>query len=194
MPTVVDSTRQALLDAAREFVQTRGYNGFSFRDLAEQVGITTASIHYHFPTKAHLGRELVIRYCEAMLQVTRQIEARTDDPIERLSRFCDHLRTASKNGTRLCMCGMFGAEFATLPEMVQAEVRRLFESSESWIAGQLVRGRETGQIRFEGDPARAGAGVFAALQGGMLAACAFRDPARFDAAAECILANLTSTP
>ena len=62
MPSAPESTRHALLDAAGELAQTRGYNAFSFRDLSERIGVTTASIHYHFPSKADLGRELVIRY------------------------------------------------------------------------------------------------------------------------------------
>ena len=37
------------LNLAETLVRTRGYNGFSYRDLAEQIGIKTASIHYRFP-------------------------------------------------------------------------------------------------------------------------------------------------
>jgi len=47
---------ERLLDLAQEFIQTCGYNAFSYRDLAEATGITTASIHYHFRTKSDLGR------------------------------------------------------------------------------------------------------------------------------------------
>ena len=52
-------TRMEIIDLAERLVRVRGYNGFSYRDLAEQIGIKTASIHYHFPTKADLGEAMV---------------------------------------------------------------------------------------------------------------------------------------
>src|SRR5579862_1588267 len=56
------STRDRILDIAQRLIQSRGYNAFSFDDLAEELDIRTASIHYHFPTKADLGIALLRRY------------------------------------------------------------------------------------------------------------------------------------
>ena len=53
------STRQKLIDSARHFIQTRGYNGFSYADVAEQVQVRKASIHHHFPAKSDLARAVV---------------------------------------------------------------------------------------------------------------------------------------
>lgn len=193
MPPASDSTREALLDAAREFAQTRGYNAFSFRDLAERVSVTTASIHYHFPTKADLGRELVIRYRQDLQAAVRQIEARTSDPVERLDRFCGILRNSLKKGTKMCLCGMFGAEYATLPGPVQSEVRELFSACEGWLGALLDSGRVAGAFTFTGDSTRLAQTIFASLQGGMLAACAFEDESRFNGVSDSILAAVGVT-
>ena len=48
--------------AARLTVQDRGYGGLSFRELAKDVGIKSASIHHYFPTKGELGSALAARY------------------------------------------------------------------------------------------------------------------------------------
>ncbi len=48
-----------IVKVAETLIQTKGYNAFSYRDIAAQVGIKTASIHYHFPTKADLGKAVV---------------------------------------------------------------------------------------------------------------------------------------
>lgn len=37
---------RAILDAAQGLAQTRGYNGFSYADVAAQLGVTKASLHY----------------------------------------------------------------------------------------------------------------------------------------------------
>ena len=49
------STSHRILDVAEYLMQTRGYNGFSYADVAGEIGITKASLHHHFSTKAALG-------------------------------------------------------------------------------------------------------------------------------------------
>ncbi|MDP2026901.1 TetR/AcrR family transcriptional regulator [Sulfuriferula sp.] len=40
-------------------VQRRGFNDFSYADIANEVGIRKASLHHHFPTKTDLGLALI---------------------------------------------------------------------------------------------------------------------------------------
>lgn len=55
---------EALMAAAKATVQARGYNALSFRELAKEVGIKSASVHYHFPTKGDLGAALARRHTQ----------------------------------------------------------------------------------------------------------------------------------
>ena len=48
-------TASRILDVAERLAQTQGYNGFSYADIAAELGITKASLHYHFASKADLG-------------------------------------------------------------------------------------------------------------------------------------------
>jgi len=48
---VSSNSREAILAAARSAAQAHGYSGLNFRDLAEGVGIKSASIYYYFPSK-----------------------------------------------------------------------------------------------------------------------------------------------
>ena len=61
-PKTETGTRARILDAAEQLVQTRGFNGFSYADVATELGVTKASLHYHFPGKAELGEALIARY------------------------------------------------------------------------------------------------------------------------------------
>ena len=54
-------TAELILDAAQRRAQTRGFNGFSYADIAAELDVTTASIHYHFSSKAELGATLIDR-------------------------------------------------------------------------------------------------------------------------------------
>jgi AcrR family transcriptional regulator len=58
------NSKEAILAAARQAAQSRGYSGLNFRDLAAQVGIKAASIYHRFPSKADLGAAVARRYWE----------------------------------------------------------------------------------------------------------------------------------
>ena len=121
MPTA--RTRDALLDVAQEFAQTRGYNDFSFRDLSKRVRVKTASIHYWFPTKGDLGRELMKRYHQRFMAALAAIDGRRWRAKQKLLAFAGLFRAALVQGDRMCLCGMLATEFATLPREVQEEVK-----------------------------------------------------------------------
>ena len=56
--TETATTAHRILDVAEELVQTRGVNGMSYADISARLGITKASLHYHFASKADLVRPL----------------------------------------------------------------------------------------------------------------------------------------
>ena len=66
---------QRILDVAERLVQTRGFNGFSYADIAEALDVTKASLHYHFPSKADSGRRLIERYEKTFLAALEGIDA-----------------------------------------------------------------------------------------------------------------------
>ena len=57
------STYNQILELANKYIQKVGFNAFSYSDLANEIGIKKASIHYHFPSKTDLG----IAYCHFKL-------------------------------------------------------------------------------------------------------------------------------
>src|SRR5258708_16711749 len=117
-----ESTAEAILDIAQRLIQMRGYNGFSFKDIATSLGIRTASIHYHFPSKADLGVSLTLRYRERFMAELRDICLKESAPPTQLRRFAKLFQSTFEMDSRLCLCGMLSAEIATLPEQVAAEV------------------------------------------------------------------------
>src|ERR1700683_5254922 len=77
----------AILDVAEKLAQTRGYNGFSYADIAAQLGVTKASLHYHFPSKAELGRALIERYRVLFGAALDAIDQQTKEPHEKLKQY-----------------------------------------------------------------------------------------------------------
>src|SRR5437667_6480587 len=119
-------TPQRILDIAERLVQTRGFNGFSYADIAGALRMTKASLHYHFPAKADLGARLIERYERNFLAALARIDAQTDDAPEKLRRYAAIYEDVLRDN-RMCLCGMLAAEFATLPKPMKDEMRHYFD-------------------------------------------------------------------
>ena len=141
------SKAEEILNVAQDLIQTRGYNGFSYRDIAAAIGIKSASIHYHFPTKGDLGQAVTARYSDRFSQALQTIIEKTDRARPRLEAYATLFRTTLIEGDRLCMCGMLAGEVETVPDIVKAEVSRFFQEQEVWLTQVIQQGIE-GQRNF----------------------------------------------
>ncbi len=123
--------RETILDAAEKRIRSVGYNAFSFRDLADDVGIRSASIHYHFPQKADLGVQLVQRYRERFQGQLTQID-RTD-LMTGLEHFFKLYADALIVGEQVCLCAVLAAETGSLPSHLTEKVREFFKLNLDWL-------------------------------------------------------------
>jgi len=186
-----NTTEQRILAAAKDLIQTRGYNGFSFHDISQEVGIRTPSVHHHFRTKSDLGKALLAQERSVMSKSLRVIDAQADSTWGKVKRYMDLWSDAAGDGTRVCILGMLAAEYNTLPEPMRMELRQFFHENEAWLAALLRQGRVDRSIRFDGAPAVAADGMLAFLHGAMVSARAFHDVDRFRATIQWLLNLIT---
>jgi TetR/AcrR family transcriptional regulator, transcriptional repressor for nem operon len=165
-----EGMRERLLDVAQDLVQRVGANAMSYQDLSQALGITKASIHYYFPTKADLLEQLVRRYSSYFLEVVDRILAREENGREKLRQYCAlfEATAAESGGEKACPCGMLGAEAATLGEATLERLRRFYTENNLRLRRILEQGRQDGSLRFEGDPAEVASLIFATLEGGLM--------------------------
>jgi TetR/AcrR family transcriptional regulator, transcriptional repressor for nem operon len=180
---------RAILDAAEELAQTRGYNGFSYADIAAKLGVTKASLHYHFASKAELGRALIVRYAEVFGAALDAIDQRFAAPPEKLRRYVE-LYDAVMHNDRMCLCGMLAAEYSTLPAPMQKGLKEFFNLNERWLGLVLEGGRQAGVLVFSGPASERAAVLLGALEGAMLVARSYGDASRFHVAAQHLLEDL----
>src|SRR3954453_197302 len=178
MQTARTDTADRMLDLAERLVQTRGFNGFSYADIASALEVTKASLHYHFPTKAELGRRLIERYNNAFTGALAALDESGADAREKLRAYVDLYAGVLRN-ERMCLCGMLAADYATLPEPMKSAVNRFFEANERWLAIALEQGRTAGELRFAGPPLEVARLLVSSLEGAMLVARSFNDVSRF---------------
>ena len=174
----MSDTRQTIMERARATIQERGYNGLSFRDLAKDVGIKSASIHYHFPSKGDLGAAVAMQYTADFKGYLDGLVAEQLDPGECIRRYVDVFRTTLLNENRMCLGGIMAAEHKELPAEVRAAVIVFTSMNVQWLAGVLAL-RDQPQLAPDALERQALA-IYSAIEGAQLVARGSEDVSIYD--------------
>jgi TetR/AcrR family transcriptional regulator, transcriptional repressor for nem operon len=185
-----NGTTVRILDVAERMLQVRGYNGFSYGDVAPELGITRAALHYHFKGKAELGQALIERYAARFSAALDHLDATAPDAAAKLRGYID-LYSDVLSADRMCLCGMLAAEHRTLPESLQQAVCDFFSANTAWLRKVLDEGCADGSLRCPGTAEDSASMILGVLEGGMLIARLDGDVARFTAAADQVLTGLS---
>lgn len=145
MADTPNDTRSELIHAARRLLQSKGYAAFSYADLAAQVGIRKASIHYHFPSKIDLGVAVIQEQHATRSAQLRQIESRYPSTQERLFAFVALFEHSHMNG-ELPLSGALAAEMGCLPSRMQIQARAFLDEQMQWLIHILQLGVQRHEI------------------------------------------------
>ena len=182
-------TASRILDVAERLVQVRGFNGFSYADIAAELQITKAALHYHFATKADLGEALISRYAARFAEALAGIGIDCGSASAKLADYAELYVEVLRN-RKMCLCGMLAAEYQTLPQPMRAAVIGFFDQNEAWLENVLTQGRSEGSLQFAGSARDTARMIVGSLEGAMLVARPYSDITRFQAAVDNLLVSL----
>ena len=166
------------MKVARSMVQARGYNALSFREIAKELGVKSAAIHYYFPTKGDLGAALARGYTEQGQNYLEELASLTHLG-DRMAGYVSIFRQALKDDNRMCLCGIMAAEQHDLPQEVRIEVDRFTDLNVAWLSDQL---RDVQPDASDGDREERALSIFAAIEGAQLVARGRGDISVYDRA------------
>jgi TetR/AcrR family transcriptional regulator, transcriptional repressor for nem operon len=177
--TAIDSHRRdstsdvktAIMDAAERRMQLGGFGGFSFREIAADVGIKSSSVHYHFPTKEDLAAAVIRRWAEETSKFIDKELEKDPDPVR---VWTNAFRGTALSEGRMCPCTVLGAASQDLPPEVAREVKGFFKM----CLDKLVA---------EGLSANSAAEVLSTIAGALVVANALGDTAAYDRATSDLL-------
>lgn len=171
--------KSQILTLAEHKVRSGGYGNFSFRELADEIGIKSSSVHYYFRTKGDLGAELAKQYTDVFLAALNEEKAK----LQKLSAnksaiamYIDAFKSALKKDNQMCLCGLLGAQSDALPEQVTAEIKRFFELNIAWLQQAYVEEKSMS----EKDAKAKAIQLLASLEGMMILAKVLNDNNAFD--------------
>ncbi len=143
------STKEQILNVTEELVLSKGFNAFSFADIADRLGIKKASVHYHFASKEQLGQSLVKYH---LINIRQGLAAsKKETPEERLHGFLSLYATRKQNN-QVCLVGTLSTDLMTLGESMQQELSTLASLILDGLTDILIEGKNENTFRFAEQP------------------------------------------
>lgn len=170
------STADDILACARILIVSGGYNGFSYADIANVIGIRKPSIHHHFPSKAILVTTVVTRYREAAEEGIANLERAIPDPLDQLRAYIEYWKACIGDASSpFCVCALLANELPVLPDEVALQIRAYFRFLSEWLTRALERGAKQGVITLTHSPRIEAESFMATAHGAMLSTRAYGD-------------------
>jgi len=187
----MSNTSEDILTCARALIVAGGYNGFSYADIADVVGIRKASIHHHFPNKVDLVKAIVVQHRQATADGIERLQQAVPDPLAMLRAYTQYWEKCIEDlSAPFCVCALLAGELPILPADVAVEVRGYFRFLSAWMASVLERGVQQGTIRLAQPPEVEAEVFMATVHGAMLSARAYGDSRVFGAITAAQLARI----
>ena len=159
------NTREKIIDKAFELMLQRGMNGFSYRDIAEPLGVKNAAIHYHFPNKSDLVKALIKDNHDVLRKSTAEFMAYGGPARLQLEGLFHFTLNQCRCGRPICMVGALSIDYDDLDEDIKDANDRFMRDSVGWLTKVMETGRQQGEFRFDGDPASKAISILAMIQG-----------------------------
>lgn len=132
--------QEKILSTAEGLIQKMGYNAFSYKDIALEVGIKTSSIHYYYPTKEDLAVAVIEWQLTRLSLVLNDIKTNKSLSLkEKLESLVDLVFSHTLHDEmKMCLGGMLASDVLSLPEKVKDKARHFFNILEQWIQEVLT--------------------------------------------------------
>ncbi len=163
----IENSKRTILNLAESLLMDVGFNGFSYANIASELGVKNAAIHYHFPTKEDLACTVIQRYRERFKLWTNNSRVKDLPPAEKLAWFFSIYTDMRADQGKVCLVGAMETEFNSIPEGLQTEVKSLHRELLAWLQETLKEGRDAGVFLFNGEPANKAALILSSLQGAL---------------------------
>src|ERR1700741_2702145 len=174
----MSDVKAAIMDAAERRMQQAGFSGFSFREIAADVGIKSSTVPYHFPTKEELAAAVIRRWAEYTSELIDKELEKDPDPVRVWTKA---FRGTAFSEAHMCPCTVLGAASQDLPPQVAREVKGFF----MMCLDKLVP---------EGLSPSKAAEVLSTITGALVVANALRDTAEYDRATRDLLRQRAVAP
>jgi len=134
-------TAEKIMQLAEQKIRQGGYHNFSFRDIAAEMGIKSASVHYHFPTKEDLVNKVLSTYIDNFFETLNRSEGD-------LESYFEAYKKAFNKKKYPCLCGVLLSESRVLSADTQALLASFVTQNIVWLRACLAVDEKLAQTVF----------------------------------------------
>ena len=161
----LSNTREQIMDRAAQLLMSRGFNGFSYRDISSHLGVKNAAIHYHFPAKTDLALALVEEYRKLLRTGTAEFMAYGGSALQQLDGFFAFSTKQCHVDRCICPFGAFSIDYNELPADLREATHSFMDETIKWLTRVMEVGKTDGEFSFSGDARAKALTILAGVQG-----------------------------
>jgi TetR/AcrR family transcriptional repressor of nem operon len=144
---------------------SRGFNGFSYRDISSHLGVKNAAVHYHFPAKTDLALALIDEYRKTLRRNTSEFMAYGGSALQQMEGFFAFTTKQCHLGRCICPFGAFSIDYGDLSDDIRKATSDFMDETLMWLTQVLEVGREQDEFKFKGEARPRALSIISALQG-----------------------------
>ncbi|EQA46093.1 transcriptional regulator, TetR family [Leptospira broomii serovar Hurstbridge str. 5399] len=138
-----NETQLEILRLAANYASLHGLNDLTIGKLATAAGMSKAGLHGSFGSKVDLQMSTIQFAAEIFTREVIQPIAKIDSGYKRVVAFCENWlsyvdRKVFPGG---CFFGRISIEGASLPERIDAEIKRLFQTFRQFLKHELKKSK-----------------------------------------------------
>lgn len=158
-------TKTRALDLARHYLQTLGFNGFSFQTVADALGIKKASLHYYFASKEDLAIALLDGYIsEYENWIIKVTELPAPKKLEQMFKIFYKM---SQDHNQICPAGALCADYSSLSTQAKRKLLDFHNTQRNWLIQTLKEGVKDKTLRADVNPPLVADQFMTCIQGGV---------------------------
>jgi TetR/AcrR family transcriptional repressor of nem operon len=172
-------TKNRILNSAQRLIQTKSFEGFSFQDIADEVGVRKASLYHHFDSKDAVALAVLQRGSVWVAAKLREADGRPAP--ERLERYFDLFRDLGGKAERMCPGGSFASVLGAVSAPLQRALHTHTKMQLDWLEGVMREGAASGEFRIGAQsPGDVALQIYSNVQGALLTGRLTSDPGVLD--------------
>ncbi len=142
-------TKENIIKIGDQLIRQKGFNAFSYHDIAQKLGVKNAAIHYHFPTKA----DLLIEVAKYHIQKLKDFEQDNMglSAYKKVIAFIDTYVKINAEG-RVCFVGAMATDWETVEDTVRPYMQQMATMLIDWLTTTLQKGLESKELQFKEQP------------------------------------------
>lgn len=158
--------KAAIIEAAQRRMQAGGFSGFSFREIAADVGVKSSSVHHHFPTKEDLAAAVLQRWADRVFSTVDEAFQKDPNPQRVWTKL---FRGTAMSEPHMCPCTVLAASSHDLPVTLAVAVQHFFQDCRQRMLTQGLASDEASKL-------------LSTLIGALVVSNAMRDTTEYDRA------------